>query len=146
MSIMRWDPFGEISNLRHQMNRFFDQAFRRNYMPETEAFGPRIDLYQTENEVVATAELPGIDSKDDIEIMLAPDNLTLKGEFKRVQDVKDEHFIHAERFYGSFRRSIPLPAEVNPEGAKASYTNGLLEIRMPKSEKDLKNYRRVDIH
>lgn len=145
MSIMRWDPFGEISSLRHQMNRFFDQAFRRNYMSEPEAFGPRIDIYQTENEVVATAELPGIDSKDDIEVMVAPDNLTLKGELKRVQDVKDEHFVHSERYHGLFQRSLPLPAEVNPEGAKASYTNGLLEIIMPKSEKSRKNYRKVDI-
>lgn len=146
MSIMRWDPFGEISNLRHQMNLFFDQAFRRNYLSEPEAFGPRIDLYQTDNEVVATAELPGIDSKDDIEVMVAPDILAIKGELKRVQDVKDEHFIRAERYYGSFNRSIPLPAEVSPEGSKASYVNGLLEIRMPKSEKSRKNYQKIDIH
>ncbi|MCL6560926.1 MAG: Hsp20/alpha crystallin family protein [Firmicutes bacterium] len=146
MSIMRWDPFGEISNLRNQMNRFFDQTFRRNLFPGPESFGPRIDLYQTETDVVATAELPGVESKDDIEVSVTPDALSIKGELKRTHNVKDEHFFHSERYFGSFSRTLPLPAEVKPEETRASYENGVLEIRMPKTEKGRKNAHRVQIH
>ncbi|MCL6560542.1 MAG: Hsp20/alpha crystallin family protein [Firmicutes bacterium] len=145
MSIMRWDPFGEIANLRNQMNRFFDHTFRRGFLTGAEPFGPRIDLYQTDQEVVATAELPGIESKDDIEISLTPDSLSLRGELKRTQDIKEEHFFHTERYYGSFSRTLPLPAEVKPEEARASYQNGVLEIRMPKTEKGRKTVHRVPI-
>lgn len=145
MSIMRWDPFGELANLRNQMNRFFDHTLRRGFLTGAEPFGPRIDLYQTDQEVVATAELPGIESKDDIEISLTPDSLSLRGELKRTQDIKEEHFFHTERYYGSFSRTLPLPAEVKPEEARASYHNGVLEIRMPKTEKGRKTAHRVPI-
>lgn len=145
MSIMRWDPFGELTNLRNQMNRFFDHTFRKSIMTGAEPFGPRIDLYQTEQEVVATAELPGILSKDDIEVAVTPDTLSLRGEMKRIQDDHEEIFFHSERYFGTFCRTLPLPAEVKPEGTKASYQNGLLEIRMPKTEKGRKKMHRVPI-
>ncbi len=145
MSITRWDPFGELTNLRNQMNRFFDHTFKKGLYPGAEAFGPRIDLYQTDQEVVATAELPGIESKDDIEVALTPDTLSLRGELKRTLDLNDENFYHSERYYGSFNRTLPLPAEVKPEGSTAAYQNGLLEIRMPKTEKGIKKTYRIPI-
>lgn len=145
MSIMRWDPFGDLANLKNQMNRFFDHTFKRGLMAGAESFGPRIDLYQTDLEVVAMAELPGVQSKEDIQVSLTPDTLSLRGEFKRVHDVKEENIYHSERYYGSFNRTIPLPAEIKPEESAASYKNGLLEIRMPKTEKGRKNIHRIPI-
>lgn len=146
MSIVRWDPFGEISNLRSQMNKIFDHSFfRGGLMPGNGQLGPRIDLYQTEQEVVATAELPGIESKDDIEVAVTPDTLNLKGELKRINEVKEDDIFQSERYYGTFSRMLPLPAEVNPEGTKAHYHNGLLEIRMPKTERGQKKVHRVQI-
>jgi len=145
MSIMRWDPFGELTYLRSQMNRFFDHTFRRSFLTGAEPFGPRIDLYQTDQEVVATAELPGVESKNDVEITLTSDSLSLRGELKRSHDVGDENFIHVERYYGSFSRTLPLPAEVKPDEARASYQNGILEIRMPKTEKGRKMAHNVPI-
>lgn len=145
MSIMRWDPFGELTNLRNQMNRFFDHTFRKGIMAGAEPFGPRVDLYQTEQEVVATAELPGVQSKDDIEVAVTPDTLSLRGELKRTQDFNEDNFFHSERYYGSFSRTLPLPAEVKPEETRASYQNGLLEIRMPKTETGRKTVHRVPI-
>jgi len=145
VNMIRWDPFGELSNLRNQVNRFFDQTLKRGIFSPVESFGPRIDLYQTEDEVVGEAELPGIESKDDIEITVTPNSLTIKGELKRGRDLREENFFHSERYYGSFCRTLPLPAEVKPEEAKASYQNGILEIRMPKSEKERKNSYRIPI-
>ncbi len=145
MSIMRWDPFGEISNLRNQMNRFFDHTFKRGIWEGAGSFGPRIDLYQTEQEVVANAELPGVQSKEDIRVAVTHDTLNIHGELKRIQDVREENYLHTERYYGSFNRTLPLPAEVKPEETKATYRDGLLEIRMPKTEKGIKNAYNVPI-
>jgi len=145
MSLVRWDPLEDLSNLREQMNRFFDQTFRRGFFAGTEPFGPRIDLYQTDQEVVAVAEIPGVQSKDDVEVALTNNTLILRGEFKRVHDVSEENILHSERFFGSFSRNIPLPAEIKPDESTASYKNGLLEIRMPKTEKGRRNIRRIPI-
>jgi len=130
MSIRRWDPFAELANLREQMNRMWE--FLRP--PWREVAAPRVDVYQTEDEVVATAEVPGIASRDELEVSVAPDSITIKGELKRTREVKDEDYYHSERFYGSFSRTIPLPVEVKPEQAKAKLQNGVLEVRMPKAE------------
>ena len=104
-----------------------------------------MDLYQTDREVVATAELPGIQSKDDIEVTLTPDTLSLRGELKRFHDLEEDNVFHSERYYGSFSRTLPLPAEIKPEEARASLQSGLLEIRMPKTERSLKKAHRVPI-
>lgn len=130
MSIRRWDPLSELTTLRDQMNRMWDSLRPVVRGPET----PRIDVHQTADEVIAIAELPGVESKEDIEVEVTDDTISLRGEFRRHHDVRDEDYIHAERYYGSFARTIPLPVEVKPEEAQGSFTNGLLEIRIPKTE------------
>lgn len=130
MSIKRWDPISELSSIREQMNRMWD--FLRPTFRDGGA--PRIDLHQTPDEIIATAELPGVASKDDIEVHVTPDSLTIRGELRRNYDVREEDFIHAERFIGRFSRTLPLPVEVKPEEARASYENGLLEVHLPKTE------------
>ncbi len=144
MSLMRWDPFAELSALRQHMNRFLESPWARGWRPE--GYGPRVDVYQTDDEVIATAELPGIESKEDIDVSVADNSLTIKGEFRRASDVKEENFYHSERYFGAFSRTIPLPAEVKPEQARASYRNGILEVRIPKSEQGRKKPIRIDIH
>lgn len=131
MSIRRWDPFTELSTIRDQMNRMWD--FLRPLSLRDSSL-PRIDLHQTPDEIVATAELPGIASKDDIQIEVTPDSLTIRGEIKRGYDAPDEDFIHSERFVGRFSRTLPLPVEVKAEETSASYNNGLLEVHIPKTE------------
>lgn len=145
MSIMRWDPFGELNNMRNQLNRFFDHTLRRGLTPGADPAGPRVELYQTDSEVIVTAELPGIQSKEDIELSVTPDSLNLRGELKRIHDVSEENFFHSERYYGSFNRKLPLPAEIKPEETRASYHNGILEVRMPKTETGRRTGYRVHI-
>lgn len=148
MSLMRWDPLTELTALRQHMNRFFESPWLRGWrgLGAIEGYGPRIDVYQTEGEVIATAELPGLESKENIDVLVFDDSMTIKGEFKRGQEQREENFYHSERYYGVFNRTIPLPAEVKPEQAKASYNNGLLEIRIPKSEEGKKKPVRLTIH
>lgn len=105
-----------------------------------------MDIYQTDQEVVATAELPGLASKEDIEVLLTENSLTIRGEVKREGEERQEDYYHSERFYGTFSRTVPLPAEVKPEQARATYKNGILEVRVPKKEPGRGNVHRVDIH
>lgn len=136
MGIIRWDPFHELSQMRHQIDRYLDSFWgrTRHDLAGITGHGPRMDVYQTENEVVATAELPGIQSKDDIEVRVDSDRLTIRGELKRSQEHKEENSIYNERYYGTFTRVLQLPARVKPDQARATYHNGVLEIRMAKSE------------
>lgn len=129
MGLRRWDP-PELSALREQMNRMWD--FLRTGTRETGI--PRVDVHQTEDEVIAVAEIPGVASKDDIEVQVTRDSITIRGEVRRVHDLQEEDFIHSERYYGNFARTLPLPVEVQPDAAAGRFENGLLEIRIPKTE------------
>lgn len=142
MGLRRWDP-PELTTLREQMNRLWDTLRTGT----REAAAPRVDVHQTENEVVAVVELPGVPSKDDVEVQVTKDSISIRGEIRRVHDVHEEDFIHSERFYGSFSRTIPLPVEVKPEGATGRFDNGLLEVRIPKTEAGRRRTaHRVDIN
>lgn len=142
MSLRRWDP-PELATLREQMNRLWDTLRTGT----REAAAPRIDVHQTEDEVIAVAELPGVPSKDDVEVHVTKDSVSVRGEIKRVHDVREEDFIHSERFYGGFSRTVPLPVEVKPNEARARFENGILEIRIPKTEAGRRpKAHRVDIN
>ncbi len=93
---------------------------------------PAVDVYEKDNEVVVKAEIPGM-SKDDIEVSLANSTLTISGEKKKEEEIKDQDYYRCERSFGSFSRSIELPAPVKTEDAKASFVNGVLEIHLPKT-------------
>jgi HSP20 family protein len=94
---------------------------------------PFIDVVDTEKEVVATAEMPGL-KKEDIKINITDDRLEISTESKREEEKKSKEYFYKEIRSGSYYRSISLPSSVNPNGAKASYNNGILEVKMPKTE------------
>ena len=79
------------------------------------------------------AELPGMD-KENIEVNLTDHTLTIKGEKKKEDEVKEENYYRCERSYGSFLRTVELPKDVHADKVKASFKNGILEVRMPKTE------------
>jgi HSP20 family protein len=97
----------------------------------TSSWAPAVDIYETENEVVLTAEIPGIEEKD-IEIKVEDNTLTLKGERKFEKETKEENYHRIERAYGSFFRSFTLPTYVDQDKVEAEHENGVLKIRMPK--------------
>jgi HSP20 family protein len=94
---------------------------------------PVVDLFDEKDEVVVKAELPGM-AKDDIEIDISDHQLTVKGEKKKEEKIKEENYYCSERSYGSFMRVLDLPSEVQSDKVHASYKNGVLEIRLPKTE------------
>jgi HSP20 family protein len=109
--------------------------FRRRAFPAL-AEMPRVasvDVYQTDDEVIVEAEMPGV-SKDDIEVTVDGSTLTLKGEKKQEREVKEENYYRSERSFGMVSRTIELPADVKSEQATAKITDGVLKIQLPKTE------------
>jgi HSP20 family protein len=94
---------------------------------------PIIDVFEEKDDIVVKAELPGME-KDNIDVNLTDHRLTIKGEKKKEDEVKEENYYRAERSYGSFLRTLDLPKDVRADKVKASFKNGILEIRMPKTE------------
>ncbi len=134
MAIIKWDPFRDIVTLRDRMNRLFeDMPTLRGEEKDlaASAWAPAVDIYETEGEVVLTAEIPGVDEKD-IEIKVDDNTLTIRGERKFEKETKEENFHRIERAYGSFFRSFALPSYVDHDKIEAEHENGVLKIRMPK--------------
>jgi len=142
-SVAPWRPFGDLArwdaDMDRMMDEFFgrgttgsrlDRWFRRDEMPIA---APVVDMFEEKDEIVVKAEIPGID-KDHIEVNLGDHMLTIRGEKKKEDEVERENYYRSERSYGSFRRTLPLPAEVSTEKVKATFNNGILEIRLPKTE------------
>src|ERR1700722_16554490 len=132
MSISRWDPFRNVSTLQEQVNRLFEnstQAGRGESAVTT--WAPAVDIYETENELVLKADIPDMNEKD-LDIRVENNMLTVRGERKFEQKVKEENYLRIQRTYGSFSRSFGLPNTVNTEGIKAEDKNGGLTVEMPK--------------
>lgn len=94
---------------------------------------PAVDVYEEKDHVVIKAEIPGL-AKEDISVQLTDSTLTIKGEKKREEEVKEDDYYRCERSFGSFTRTVGLPCEVKADQVKASFKNGVLEVRMPKTE------------
>lgn len=139
------DPF---YSLQRRMNRLFDSFFEEAGMaPFGETFGgysPCCDVRETDKEVIVDIELPGLDAKD-IDISLSDNRLTVSGEKKHESEKKEGGYHSIERSYGSFRRTILLPGEVEPDKVNASYKKGVLTVQMPKSKADLNKTRKIEI-
>lgn len=134
--LMEWRPFREVSRLRREMDRLWDDYFgsgRRGLRPMTAEFAPAVDVKETDTEIVVKAEVPGMDAKD-INISVTGDVLTIKGEKKSEREEKEENYHVVERSYGSFARSLALPAAVDLDKIEAKYDKGVLTVTCPKKE------------
>lgn len=125
------------------MDRMMEDFFGRRVRPlwperwsrtdEMEVKPPIVDVFEEKDDIVVKAELPGIE-KDNIEVNLTDHTLTIKGEKKKEEEIKEENYYRAERSYGSFLRTLELPRDVRADQVKASFKNGILEVRIPKTE------------
>lgn len=128
--MMSLNPVFKRSGLFPSLEREFDGLLGGF---ASESFAPQISCKSDENQLTVKAELPGIDEKD-VDITIQNDILTIKGEKKKDQKIKDEDYYFSECRYGSFDRSIRIPKDTNIDKATASFKNGVLEIAMPKKE------------
>jgi HSP20 family protein len=124
----------EMMTLREAMDRLFDDAFTRPLsMGAVSSVLPAIDLYQTEDEVVVKAALPGL-KPDEVQISITGDVLTLRGEFKQEEQKQEATWHIREQRRGAFERSVMLPSVVQTDKAKADFENGILTVTLPKAE------------
>ena len=136
MALIRWEPVRELNTLQSEMNRLFNTLFDAPVPGDGGAVRrwiPAMDLVETEDDFVLRADLPGL-SEGDVKIELADNVLTLSGERKSEHEERKEGYYRVERASGTFARSLTLPEGVNPEGIKASFDRGVLEVRIPKPE------------
>src|SRR5262250_2408871 len=129
-SLERWEGLGDIQS---EMNRLFDHFFGRPTSVQTSdrPWVPLVDMFETKDDAYVTFELPGVSEKD-VNVSITGDLLTVKGERKWNRDEKDESYHRIERVYGRFERSVTLPIPVQADKVKATYRDGVLEIRLPK--------------
>ncbi len=133
MAIQKWDPFKELTNLKTQMDKIFESLMGSSEDIQSGSWVPPVDIYETENEVVIKAEVPGVAQKD-IEIKVEDDTLVIKGEKKFERDMEKETYHRAERVYGKFQRSFILPKSIEKDKIKATLKQGVLTIVLPKKE------------
>ena len=137
MTLTPWNPIRDLVQLQNRINHVFSDA----YGPGTEeglmnsgTWIPPVDIYQNgDHELVLKAELPDM-KREDIKITIDNDTLTISGDKKVTDEVKDEQFHRIERRYGSFSRSFSLPPTVDPTKVSAEYRNGVLALRLPLRE------------
>jgi HSP20 family protein len=142
-AVAPWRPFMDLTHWERDMDRMMEDFFGRRMRPwwperwsradEMEVKPPIVDVFEEKDDIVVKAELPGIE-KDKIEVNLTDHTLTIKGEKKKEEEIKEENYYRAERSYGSFLRTLDLPRDVRADQVKASFKNGILEVRVPKTE------------
>jgi HSP20 family protein len=125
-------PWNGMTHLRKEVDRLFDRMWEGE--PELASLGewkPALDLKETKDFLVVTAEMPGMDPKD-IKVTVREGILTIEGEKKQQEEEKDEKHYRMERSFGSFVRSVRLPLVVDSNKVAATFKNGLIEVKMPK--------------
>lgn len=131
-----WDTFRDLVTLQEKMNRLFEQTLSRTRTPAEVAssgtWSPAIDLYETPNELVLKAELPEVEQQE-IELRITNNRVTLKGERRMREQVRQDHFHRMERAFGPFSRTFTLPGSIDPERVKAELKDGILKVTMPKT-------------
>ena len=132
-NLTRWEPMRDMMSLRDAMDRLFDDAFTRPISLSGVSAMPAIDMYQTKDDLIVKATMPGVKAED-VDITVTGETLTLRGEFKQEDEKKDTSYHIREQRYGSFERSILLPTDVKADKAVADFKDGILTVTMPIAE------------
>jgi len=143
MALTRWEPQRFLGPLRREVDKVFDDFFtrwphlpsfrhRRGEEGEVEFIEPAVEVSETDEDVVVRAQVPGI-QKDQLEVEITADGLTLKGEVKEEKEEKKKNYHHREIRYGAFLRTVPFPTAVDSDKATATLKDGVLQVTIPKS-------------
>ncbi len=147
MALIPYEPMRQIENIRRELDRYFTGDFSTWKSGLAHTFSNlNADIHETDREIIATFDIPGLEKKEDVHIEILNNVLTISGTVNKVHDVKEEHMHKQERFTGRFQRTMTLPANVTSEGVVATYKNGVLHIRMPKSHQDMKKRIPIEFH
>jgi HSP20 family protein len=143
MNPKRWDPLEDIDTLRRSMNHVFDEFFtttNNQRMPHDASTGvagewaAAVEVYETDGDVVVRAEMPNVDSRS-VDVTITNESITIKGQTRSDEQRPDRTYHARELRRGTFVRVVPLPAAVKSGEAKASYKDGVLEVKVPRVER-----------
>jgi HSP20 family protein len=135
-NLVRWEPFRELMSLREAMDRLFEDSFVR---PRAGLLAPAgvealaVDMYETDDAIVVKSAIPGVKPAD-VDVSITGDTVTIKGETKAEEEIKEENYMRRERRYGSFCRSLTIPIPVVSDKAEAEFEDGILTLTLPKAE------------
>lgn len=145
------DPFDFFDDLREEMARLWGQ---RPLMPRPMLRGvgrlpegvwaPRMDVFEKNGHLIVKAELPGV-NKEDVKVEMDDGDLVIDGERKAESEVREQDYYRMERTYGSFHRRLPIPFDVKPEQIKATYSDGVLEIQIPKPARTSPEPKKINV-
>lgn len=142
MALIPYEPFRLFDPFWDEM----DRRFIRRGKEDVSEWLYRVDVEETPSKLIITADIPGIENKDDLNIQLNENILTISGEVKRIQHDEQRRSRYSERYFGSFTRKITLPAAVKTDGAHASYRNGVLELTFLKDQHPAARRIEVNFH
>ena len=138
MTMVRWTPFGTAD----VFDSFFGRPANAAAAPRT--WLPAVDMHETKDDLVLSVEVPGVSEKD-VKVTINGDLLSIRGERRVDDEVKDRQYLHVERVYGQFERLVQLPMAVQADKVKATYRDGLLQITLPKAEELKPREIKIDI-
>ena len=148
VSVERWDPFSNMTDIQGEVNRLFDSFLGRPTASmagsAVRTWAPVLDMHETKDDLVLSFELPGVSEKD-VSLSIMGDLLTVKGERAFNRESKDESVHHVERVHGKFERSVQLTMPVQADRVKATYRDGVLEVKLPKVEEVKPKAIKIDI-
>lgn len=148
MALIPYEPFRSFEPFR-LLEPFWnemDRMFMRRGKEDVSEWLYRVDVEETPSQVIVTAEIPGIENKEDLNIHVNENLLTIQGEVKRIQQDEKRVSRYSERYFGTFTRKITLPTSVKTEGSHATYRNGILELTFEKEQHPTARRIEVDFH
>lgn len=143
MTLIKFEPLRELESMHDRIQRYFDD-FSNFGFSFTDNFNPRIDISEDEQSLNIIAEIPGI-KKENLKITLQDNILTIEGEKKKEDEVKEKNYYRSERVFGSFKRCFTLPSEVDSEKVDAKFEDGILNISLKKLEPKPKNEKVIEL-
>ena len=129
-TLVRWEPFREVAALHNELSRFMNNLLEGDGR-STQPWVPAVDVVEQEDAIVYSFDLPGV-NQEKISVEVENDTLTVSAERERTQEESKDRFYRYERRFGTFTRTVGLPQGVSEDDIQASYTNGVLEVRVPK--------------
>ncbi|MGD1996317.1 MAG: Hsp20/alpha crystallin family protein [Anaerolineae bacterium] len=133
-NLVRWEPFRELMSLREAMDRLFEESVvRPGRLALVRAEALAVDMYETDDALIVKSAVPGV-RPEDLDITISGDTLTIKGETKAEEEVREEDYVRRELRYGSFSRSLSLPLPIVADEAQAEFKEGILTLTLPKAE------------
>lgn len=150
MTIVKWDPFRNVTTLQDRINRLFEDSFPHSGQRDDDmelppcAWRPTVDIYETESGVVIKADLPGV-NKENVAVEVKDNILSIKGQRESDTEVDNERYYRRERCHGSFHRAFTLQSAISPDKIKAKFKDGVLHVEVPRPEEERPKQIQVDV-